>query len=113
MLVPKVKECIEIKMIKGIAMRSDSKLILACLLGMTACMAAPPPDTYTDSTGKTTVIQSDKEQCVSSCNDTYTRCMETFDARDNGGVNGPKGMFGASADCRDDLKNCLPQCQGR
>jgi len=78
----------------------------------TSCAGPPPPDTYTDRFGKTTVIQSDREQCVSSCNETYSVCMESYEAR-NSGVNGPTGMFGASADCRDDLKNCLPQCQSR
>jgi len=80
---------------------------------LSSCAGQPPADTYTDHAGKTTVIQSDKEQCVSSCNETYNVCMESFSARDNGGVNGPSGMFGAGADCRDDLKNCLPGCQSR
>jgi hypothetical protein len=39
--------------------------------------------------------------------------MDSFSARDNGGVIGPSGMFGGGADCRNDLKKCLPDCQGR
>jgi hypothetical protein len=79
-----------------------------------ACVSGTPKsDTYTDHNGVTTLIQSDRELCVSSCNDDYSRCMDTDDAKDNGGVNGPAGMFGASADCRNSLKECLPSCKGR
>jgi hypothetical protein len=86
-------------------------MAFACVL-LTGCISGrPQSDTYTDSNGKTTVIQSDREMCTQSCNDDYSRCMDTFEAQDNGGVHGAKGMFGASADCRDDLKNCLPRCK--
>jgi hypothetical protein len=88
-------------------------LMIVIMGALSSCSGQPPSDTYTDHSGKTTVIQSDKEQCISSCNETYNVCMESFDARDNGGVIGPKGMFGASAECRNDLKDCLPQCQSR
>jgi hypothetical protein len=39
--------------------------------------------------------------------------MDQTDARDNGGVNGPKGMFGASSDCRSALSSCMPSCKSR
>ena len=70
------------------------------------------PDTYTSKAGTTTVIGSDHETCLRSCNQDYSRCMDTQPAH-NSGVNGPSGMFGASADCRNDLKKCLPSCEGR
>lgn len=86
---------------------------MSCLL-LSGCISGrPKSETYTDSAGKTTIIQSDKDMCNQSCNDDYSRCMETDDARDNGGVNGPKGMFGASAECRSALKDCLPTCKSR
>jgi len=84
------------------------------LLALTACISGvKEPDTYTDRTGKTTVIESDHEMCVRACNEEYARCMDTRSAQDNSGVNGPAGMFGASADCRNDLQSCLPSCQAR
>jgi len=90
-------------------------LLMMIIVGMLAgCISGrPPKDTVTDASGKATVIESDREMCERSCNDDYSRCMETTDARDNGGVNGPSGMFGASADCRDSLSKCLPSCKAR
>jgi hypothetical protein len=86
---------------------------LSCVL-LSGCISGrPKDDTYTDMSGKTTIIQSDRDMCTQSCNDDYSRCMETDDAQDNGSVNGPKGMFGASAECRTSLKNCLPGCKTR
>jgi hypothetical protein len=93
-----------------------SKLLivgLSCLLLVGCISGRPKSDTYTDSNGKTTLIQSDKEICVQSCNDDYSRCMETDDAQDNSGVHGPKGMFGSSAECRSALKDCLPGCKSQ
>ncbi len=88
-------------------------IALSCLL-LSGCISGrPKEDTYTDSAGKTTVIQSDKDMCTQSCNDDYSRCMETSDAQDNGNVHGPAGMFGASAECRTTLKDCLPTCKSR
>jgi hypothetical protein len=73
----------------------------------------PSSDTYTDKSGKTSVVESDREQCERSCNDSYSRCMETTDARSNSGIKGPSGMFGASSECRNDLTACLPRCKAR
>ena len=90
-------------------------LPLIMILGMlSACISGvPKQDTYTSSSGQITIIQSDREACVQSCNDEYSRCMEEDEGHNNGGVNGPPGMFGASADCHNSLKDCLPSCKGR
>jgi hypothetical protein len=91
-----------------------ARALMIIMMGLlSACSGQPTADTYTDHAGKTTVIQTDREQCISSCNETYNVCMESFSSRNNGGVIGPSGMFGGGADCRKDLKDCLPQCQGR
>jgi hypothetical protein len=88
---------------------------MGILVGTLAgCISGKPPsDTYTDKSGKTSVLESDRELCERACNEEYSRCMETDSARGNSGVNGPAGMFGASAECRNDLGNCLPPCKGR
>jgi hypothetical protein len=81
---------------------------------LSACISGvKPQDTYVSRDGASTVIQSDKEICEHSCNDDYSRCMETTAAEDNSGINGPSGVFGASGDCRNDLEKCLPTCKGQ
>ena len=81
-------------------------LLAACISGV------KEPDTYTDRAGKTTLIETDRETCTRSCNQDYSRCMDIGPAEVTG-ANGPSGMFGASADCRKALKDCLPTCEGR
>ena len=93
-----------ILMILVVGMLSAS-LLTACISGV------KPADTYTDRNGKTTVIESDKEMCKRSCNDDYSRCMDTSAAQDNDGIHGPSGVFGASGDCRSALQKCLPGCK--
>lgn len=87
-------------------------LISGCISGVRE------PDSYVSSTGEKTLIESDRESCTRSCNSDYSRCMDTGSAQDSGfgsssGVIGPKDMFGASADCRRDLKSCLSGCGAR
>jgi len=87
--------------------------LLFGVLALGGCISGTKsPDTYTNKAGDTTVIETDHESCQRSCNEEYSRCMETEPAHVSG-VNGPTGMFGASADCRNDLKECLPNCKGR
>jgi hypothetical protein len=95
--------------------RSLKLAALLILLGLASCISGQPPvDSYTSpSTGKTTVIESDSEQCTRSCNDDYSRCMDTEPAETNPMPGEPPGMFGASADCRSDLKSCLQSCKSR
>ena len=90
-------------------------VLMIAIVGMLAgCISGrPPSDTYTDKSGKTSEVLSDREQCERSCNKEYSRCMDTDSARDNSGIQGPSGMFGASADCRNNLSSCLPGCRGR
>jgi len=89
-------------------------LLLLVAISLSACISGKAPhDSYTSpATGKTTVIESDREMCESSCNEDYSRCMETQPAE--AGVPGtPTGMFGAAAQCRTDLSKCLPGCKSR
>lgn len=93
-------------------MRAGALMVL--IVGvLAACVPGDKePDTYTDKTGKTTIIESDQEMCTRSCNDDYTRCMETGPA-EHGPKGMPSGMVGASADCRDELAKCLPACKSQ
>ena len=87
-------------------------LFLVGMLG--GCISGTtPPDTYVSQDGKTTIIESDREMCQRSCNEDYSRCMDSSPASDNEGINGPIGVFGASADCRTDLQKCLPGCKAQ
>lgn len=88
--------------------------VLLAVLALSGCISGKPSrDTYTDKSGKTSVVESDRESCERSCNDSYTRCMDTTDARSNSGIKGPANMFGASSDCRNELSKCLPACKSR
>lgn len=89
-----------------------SLILMTVLVGMLAgCISGKPPsDTYTDRSGKTSVIESDRQQCERSCDLQYSRCGETAAARDNGGVNGPS-IYGASGECRSDLSACMSGCK--
>jgi len=99
--------------------------LMAAAILATACSGKPAPMSYTSpSTGKTTVIESDREMCDRACNDDYTRCMESSAAGQTGvgpGMAGvpettpgmAPGLIGPSADCRHDLQNCLPDCKSR
>ncbi len=90
------------------------RILMVTIVGMLAgCISGTPKqDTYTDRAGQTTVIESDRELCVHSCNDEYSRCMDT-DAAERNPEGVAPGMFGASADCRSALRSCLPGCKGR
>jgi hypothetical protein len=86
---------------------------VVCVM-LSACISGvKPADTYTDSAGKTTVFETGRESCTSSCNEDESKCMESDSAQDNSGINGPRGMFGASAECRNDLKSCLASCKAQ
>lgn len=89
-------------------------LMIMTVVGMlTACVSGTKtPDTYVGKDGQTTVIESDSELCARSCNESYSRCMDSRAANDSG-VNGPSGVFGASAECRSALKSCLPGCKAQ
>jgi hypothetical protein len=93
------------------------RIPLMIMVGMlSGCISGvKPPDTYVGQDGKTTIIESDKEMCQRACNEDYSRCMESRSAGDNNsGITGaPSGMFGASADCRNDLQKCLPPCKAQ
>ena len=91
----------------GILMMMVVGMLTGCISGTT------PTDSYTNKTGKTTLIQSDREQCTRSCNEEYSRCMDTQAARQSPVAGAPDGMFGASSDCRSALKDCLPDCRSR
>lgn len=92
------------------------KLIVGVLVcgAVSGCVSGKPkPITYVDKEGRVAVIENDREQCMHTCNDDYTRCMETGAAQ-NGPVSGStSGIFGASGECRTALQNCLPDCKNR
>jgi hypothetical protein len=89
-------------------------LTLAAVGMLAGCVSGrPATDTYTDKSGKTSVIESDKEQCERACDLQYTRCAETGAARSNGGIIGPSGTYGASAECNGDLSACMLSCKAR
>ncbi len=89
-------------------------LMIAVMGMMTGCISGKPASsTYTDHAGKTTVIESDREQCERACNDSYSRCMDTEPAQNSPVTGAPSGMFGASSDCRSALSDCLPGCKSR
>ena len=91
------------------------RILMIMLVGMlAACVSGvTPPDTYVGKNGKTTIIETDREMCERSCNEDYSRCMESTEARNNNGLTSPSGIYGASGDCRSDLKHCLPTCRGQ
>ena len=88
-------------------------ILLVAIVGMlSACVSGTnPPDTYVGKDGKSTRIESDNEMCTRSCNQDYSRCMDTGAASTNDGQYGPSGVYGASADCRNSLQSCLHGCK--
>ncbi|MFY9287497.1 MAG: hypothetical protein WAO98_03240 [Alphaproteobacteria bacterium] len=88
-------------------------IALICVLALTSCAPATKRDAYTSISGETMVFKTDRGLCMDSCNQEFARCMDQRGAEDNSGVHGPRGMFGASADCRSDLKSCLDSCRTR
>ncbi len=91
---------------------TKSILILIAVGMLSACVSGTkPPDTYVGRDGRTTIIETDAEACRRSCDGDYARCMDTSAASTDSGINGPSGMFGASADCRASLKKCLQSCR--
>lgn len=89
-------------------------LIVAALGMLSACVSGTKhSDTYVGKDGSTTVIESEREMCQRSCNEDYSRCMDSRAASDNSGIKGPSGVFGASGDCRKTLQRCLPSCKGQ
>ena len=89
-----------------------SLFLFVAFMAVAACSGTPKNPVYIDRSGTETVIRTDRDQCVRSCNKEYERCMEVG-AVEQSGVHGPSGMFGASADCRNSLKECLPECKSR
>ena len=94
-------------MMKSILIFMFVGMLVACVSG------TKPSDTYIGNDGLIQVIESNSEACTRSCNDSYSRCMDSRAAGDNSGVNGPSGVFGASGQCRNALKSCLPSCKAQ
>lgn len=96
--------------------RTPSLIGLCVLLSLAACVSGKPQTTtYTDSVGKTTAIESDRESCESSCNADYERCMEQGSSyrSSTGTGSDAASYFGVAASCKDDLRKCMPRCKGR
>jgi len=94
-------------------MKTLKSILMVLIMGMlSSCVSGiPPREEYLSSSGKSTVLENNKEMCLRSCNDEYSRCMETHAASGNSGIIGPSGVFGASADCKATLKHCLQRCR--
>jgi hypothetical protein len=91
----------------------EKRILIIAIMGMlSGCVSGTtPPDTYVGKNGKTIIIESDSEMCKRSCNEDYSRCMDSQAASTNEGLDAPSGVFGASAACRNDLQKCLPTCK--
>lgn len=88
-------------------------LVLSAFV-MSGCISGQPEeDTYVSASGKVTEINSDRENCVDSCNADYNRCQDSGAAHRESFRDGPSDMVGANADCRASLKACLPKCKSR
>jgi hypothetical protein len=90
-------------------------LFLCALLTATAaCTAAPKKiDTYTSGSGAVMTLENDAESCKRSCDNDFDRCSDTSAAQAQVGRGQMTGVFGAGADCKDDMKACLARCKGR
>ncbi len=93
-------------MLKRVLMVFVVSVLSACVSG------TKPTDTYVGRDGQKTLIESDAEMCKRSCNEDYSRCMDTRAAgSDNSGVRGPSGVYGASGECRNALQRCVRGCK--
>lgn len=90
-------------------------LLLAFVVGLSACSAAPhKSESYTSSTtGSTMMLDNDRESCTRSCNAEMDRCGDTNAAQEQVGRGQLTGVFGGRADCRNDLRACLARCRSR
>ena len=87
---------------------------LFAILALASCISGKPPeDVYTDQNGKTTVIQSDREQCEASCNESYSRCMETEPAQTNPMPGRLLICLARMPIAARYLRKCLPDCKSR
>lgn len=88
--------------------------LLVSVLALTAC-AAPrsSSDSYISrTTGLETPIETNRESCIRRCNGEFDRCGDQESTRRVADPF-PKDLFGAAADCRATLRNCLNACKGR
>ena len=94
-------------------------LFAVCLMAplLAGCVSGrPAPDTYTSRSGTVTTIETDREACVRSCNNEYSRCGDMLSSAPTSSDVGSQPMpkpFGISADCEAALRACLPRCKGR
>jgi hypothetical protein len=91
--------------------KAAKTILLFGLMSLSGCISGvKETDTYTDRNGKTTIIETDREACTRSCNEDFSRCMDTEPAQTNGGLHDAPNTFGARGDCHDNLKDCLSGC---
>jgi len=96
--------------------RNIVKALSLCvlILSVAACSgAAKKSDTYVSSAGAVTILDNDREACTRSCNAEFDRCSSTGAAEQQVGRGQMTGVFGAQADCKDDMKACLNRCKSR
>lgn len=96
-------------------LRINPSLVFSLLLlSLGACVSGTPAaEKYTSASGAVTPIATDQESCKRACDADFNRCQDSDASRRSASPNAPADLFGASADCRESLKKCLPRCKGR
>lgn len=92
------------------------KALSLCLLivALAACSGASKKSyRYTSESGAVTVLDTDRESCTRSCNADFDRCSSTSAAESKVGRGSMTGVFGAQADCKNEIKACLSRCKSR
>ena len=88
--------------------------LFALVVSVSACSGASRrSESYTSPSGGTMLLDNDREACVRSCDSEYDRCNSTRAAESKVGRGSMTGIFGAQADCKDDMKACLSRCKER
>lgn len=86
--------------------------VCVLLLAVAACSGASKRQTtYTNDAGAVTLLESDAESCKRTCNADFDRCTSTSAAEGPVGKGQFTGVFGAQADCKDDMRACLKRCK--
>jgi len=90
---------------------TSAALGLLLALSLASCISPTRDDRgLPDDSGKTS-----REICTESCNRDYDICGDSSSASTTTGLESQRlvpGMFGTSAGCSDDLRDCLKDCRG-
>ncbi len=89
-------------------------LFVGSFVFLSACTpASRNADTYTSTAGTTIFLESDRGACINACNTEFDRCSDMTAAQKPVGRGQMTGIFGAEADCKASLRNCLKECRAR